>query len=189
MKNLYALLILALVAVGSQRIPAQKDAGGSFLHSDKGMRSLKSASGQDFEKRFLSQTIEHHRGSIELSQKALSLSLNPGVKKRAQTIVARAEHEIRLLTTWLSKWYKTGPQESEVRLIRGDMAERMNRPIKTQKDYIDQMVGHEEEEVQMGQFVARRSVHRQLSQMAAAMVRHSEADILYFLKALRAGGK
>lgn len=58
------------------------------------MSKLESATGKDFDRRFLDMTIEHHKGAVAMSRDALKNAKSSAVKDRAQTMIDKQDKEI-----------------------------------------------------------------------------------------------
>lgn len=58
------------------------------------MSKLESASGKDFDRRFLDMTIGHHEGAVAMSRDALKHAKSNEVKDRAQSMIDKQDKEI-----------------------------------------------------------------------------------------------
>ena len=75
--------------------------GGSMSHgsgdgmmSEADMKKLDDATGEDFNRMWLTMMIQHHQGAIEMSEGVLQTTSNPQVKQMAQGIVDGQKKEI-----------------------------------------------------------------------------------------------
>lgn len=58
------------------------------------MGKLESASGEEFDRRFIDMTITHHQGAVEMSKSELKSGKNQSVKDKAREIVDKQVKEI-----------------------------------------------------------------------------------------------
>ncbi len=72
--------------------------------------SLKSKTGDDFDKAFMSEMIIHHQGAIEMANIAKQNAKHDEIKTLADDILAAQSKEIDMMQTWQTQWgYKTTP--------------------------------------------------------------------------------
>lgn len=67
------------------------------------MSKLEKTSGSEFDKEFLSMTIEHHKGAIKMADAALKKSQNVGVKNKAQMIHDKQKGEVAQMENMLKE--------------------------------------------------------------------------------------
>ncbi len=61
------------------------------------MRKLTLASEEEFDRRFLDMTIQHHKGAISMAEDALKNASQPAVRAKAQEIAAKQASELQEL--------------------------------------------------------------------------------------------
>ena len=72
--------------------------------------SLKSKTGDDFDKAFMSEMIIHHQGAIEMANLAKQSAKHDEIKTLADNILAAQSKEIDMMQTWQTQWgYKSTP--------------------------------------------------------------------------------
>lgn len=74
---------------------------GTGMMSDDDLEALRSATGAELERLFLTQMIEHHQGAIEMAQDELDDGSDPDVLTLARTIIAAQTAEIAEMTAML----------------------------------------------------------------------------------------
>ena len=78
-------------------------AGMPGMMSDADMAGLKAATGAEFDKRFCTMMIAHHRGAVTMATEQLRQGANPEAKALAQQIITAQEKEIAQMTTLLGE--------------------------------------------------------------------------------------
>lgn len=76
-------------------------AGGSMTDMNA---ALEGKTGDEFDKEFITQMIEHHQGAIDMAKQA---QLNAGrdeIKNMAQDIITAQEKEIEQMQQWQKDW-------------------------------------------------------------------------------------
>jgi uncharacterized protein (DUF305 family) len=75
--------------------------GGAMSHGGSGgmmteadMKELSEATGDDFNRMWLTMMIEHHQGAVEMAEGVLQTTSNPEVEQMAQAIVEGQKKEI-----------------------------------------------------------------------------------------------
>lgn len=80
----------------------------SDMSMDEIATSLKSKSGDEFDKAFLTEMIAHHQGAIEMANLAKQNAKHEEIKNLANDIVTAQTKEITEMVSWQSQWsYKT----------------------------------------------------------------------------------
>lgn len=70
--------------------------------------SLKGKTGDDFDKAFIKQMIDHHQGAIDMAKLAKDNAKHDEVKKLSDDILAAQSKEIDMMQSWQTQWgYKT----------------------------------------------------------------------------------
>lgn len=91
------------------KIETDPHAGHSGSHQeDHGMMSadelaaLGTATGSDFERRWLTMMIEHHEGAVSMAMAVINGGANPSVRAMAEAIVVGQQSEIQRMTALLA---------------------------------------------------------------------------------------
>ena len=66
---------------------------------------LKGKTGEDFDKAFVSEMIEHHQGAVEMAQLALTNAKHQEVKDLAKDIISTQTKEIGMMQVWQKAWF------------------------------------------------------------------------------------
>lgn len=88
--------------------------GDSFMKDDMGMHGtmnhmmsgLTGKTGDAFDKAFISEMIEHHKGAVEMAQAVLKNSKRQELLKLAHDIISAQTGEIKMMETWQQTWFK-----------------------------------------------------------------------------------
>ncbi|NYF56642.1 DUF305 domain-containing protein [Micromonospora purpureochromogenes] len=90
-------------------VPSGSSAGGHHDHgmpgmmSDDDMAKLAAASGQEFDRQFLTMMIAHHQGAITMAKEEIASGANADAKAMAQQIVTAQESEIDTMRKILAR--------------------------------------------------------------------------------------
>ena len=79
---------------GADESAGPMDHGSGGMMSDDDMSSLADASGDEFDRMWLSMMIEHHQGAVDMAQDVLDTTANPDVKQLATAVVEGQQKEI-----------------------------------------------------------------------------------------------
>lgn len=66
--------------------------------------SLKNKKGDDFDKAFISEMINHHQGAIDMAKLAKTNAKHDEIKKLADGIISAQSQEITRMQTWQHEW-------------------------------------------------------------------------------------
>lgn len=76
--------------------------------------SLAGKKGDDFDKAFIEEMIQHHQGAIDMSELAEDRAEHSEIKQLSREIMAAQSREIELLQTWRADWgYKNVPRSHD----------------------------------------------------------------------------
>ncbi|MGW8376717.1 DUF305 domain-containing protein [Streptomyces sp. ODS28] len=73
------------------------DHGMSGMMSDSDMKELKAAKGEDFDKKYTSMMIDHHKGAVEMAEEERAKGRNATAKKLAKDVIDSQSAEIEHL--------------------------------------------------------------------------------------------
>jgi len=80
--------------------------------------NLKNKTGDDFDKAFLSEMIEHHQGAIDMAKLAKTNAKHDAIKKLADDILDAQSREIDHMQTWQGDWgYKSVPKSHGMNMM------------------------------------------------------------------------
>lgn len=66
--------------------------------------SLRGKRGDDFDKAFITDMIEHHQGAIEMAKLAENNARHDEIKKLSQEIISAQEAEVAQMRQWHAAW-------------------------------------------------------------------------------------
>lgn len=78
--------------------------GGTGMTMSQMSDHLKSKTGDDFDKAFLSSMTDHHRGAIDMAKLAEKNAKHDEIKKMAGDIMTAQSKEINMMQTWQTDW-------------------------------------------------------------------------------------
>lgn len=95
----------------STQISQPKTSDTAMTHStsqsmtmEQMMEGLKGKAGDDFDKAFISEMIEHHLGAINMAQEAKVNAKHDEIKKMADDIIFAQTTEINMMKQWQKDW-------------------------------------------------------------------------------------
>ncbi len=95
---------------------SSRNAGNVSNHMGMSMDSMSSAlqdkTGDDFDKIFISEMIDHHQGAIDMASLAKQNAKHEEIKKLADGIVTTQAKEINQMKTWQLQWGYGGSSDN-----------------------------------------------------------------------------
>ncbi len=80
---------------------------------------LQGKTGDDFDKAFIEQMINHHEGAIAMAQIAKTNAKHEEIKDLADDVISAQSQEIDMMQTWQTEWgYKDTPQSHDMDMMR-----------------------------------------------------------------------
>ena len=108
--GLIGLLLGGLLASASGSIIHKRGATDQTMTMNQITTALKNKTGDDCDKLFLSEMIDHHQSAIEMAKLADKQAKHEAVKQLAQDILSAQSKEIDQMQGWQSDWgYKAAP--------------------------------------------------------------------------------
>ena len=77
--------------------------GGSMSMNDM-MGGLADKEGDEFDKAFLSEMIEHHEGAIDMAKEVPDSAKHEELKELAEGIITAQTSEIKMMKQWQKDW-------------------------------------------------------------------------------------
>lgn len=94
-----------LVSLAATYLEPNKAADDSMAASMRAStESLKSKTGDDFDKAFISDMVMHHQGAIDMAKLAQKNARHDEVKQLSKNIISTQENEIVQMKQWQSIW-------------------------------------------------------------------------------------
>lgn len=78
--------------------------GGMDMSMNEMSGSLKDKTGDEFDKAFISQMIDHHQGAIDMANLAKVNAKHDEIKSLAEDIITAQTKEIRMMREWGVTW-------------------------------------------------------------------------------------
>jgi uncharacterized protein (DUF305 family) len=147
------------------------------------------ASGQvPFDQAFIDAMVPHHREAIEMAKAANSRGLTePDLEKIANDIIASQQGEIDQMLAWREQWSGSpqlggiqpevlGVPESELGMEHGS-ADEVTGAIDVDATFAEMMIAHHEGAIAMAEAAMERGQHKEVKDLAAAIVDAQEREI------------
>ncbi len=100
-------LIIGVVLTGAAMSMSKSTSSmhnGSSMTMEDMMNGLDGKTGDDFDKAFISEMIQHHQGAIDMAKEAQKNAKHEEVKSLANDIVTAQEKEISQMKDWQKQW-------------------------------------------------------------------------------------
>ena len=101
---------------GGDRQPQQNQVQSTSTadHNAQATAKLQNLRGDDFDKAFLAEMIQHHQGAIDMARLIESNARHDELKKLGQEIMTAQSREIDMMQSWQTDWgYKDTPKSHE----------------------------------------------------------------------------
>lgn len=80
-------------------------------HNQIATNKLKALKGDDFDKAFMAEMLQHHQGAIDMAKLTESNAKHSEIKQLGQDIMSAQSREIDMMQTWQGDWgYKATPR-------------------------------------------------------------------------------
>ena len=165
-----------------------KPQGEAMHHQKMGMRAmdaLSKLSGRAFNVAFLSQMTEHHRGAITMAKQALKVAKQPATRAEAQKVITAQTKEIGQFTGWLRSWYRTGPDQRQVNLVKADMKPMMQMKVTNDLMFYEMMIPHHQQAVRMAQLAVKKSDRAEIKSAARKIIADQTKEIAKYQRQFR----
>ena len=135
--------------------------------------------------RFIVMMIPHHEGAIAMADLALQRSRRPEIRTLAEGIRASQSNENKVMRRWYRQWYGTEvPSWSGANQGMGmgmpgfpTSLEALRGAADFDRAFLEQMIAHHRMGVMMATHAQWGTVHPELRQLEAAMVRAQSEEI------------
>lgn len=98
-------LLVSIAATTFEKQHTQVDGNHTTTSAMKmSTDNLKEKTGEDFDKAFIAEMIEHHEGAVEMSKLSATNAGRDEIKKLSNTIITSQESEITQMKRWQSEW-------------------------------------------------------------------------------------
>ena len=106
--------VMGMMGMHTQNFELAKNQGMNEMHEqmmgDEDMsmndmvESLKGKAGNEFDKAFISEMIDHHQGAIDMAQLAKIYAKHEEIKSLADDIISAQTSEIEMMEQWQKNW-------------------------------------------------------------------------------------
>jgi len=136
----------------------------------------------DMDRHFIEEMIPHHEDAVTMAELALTRAEHPELKQLAETIIRDQTREIEQMRTWYTSWYGVdAPRGDDAFRGRGmgqgmmgqgmmhddaDM-EVLQAALVFDKEFIEQMIPHHDDAIEMAELALSRAEHPEIKQLAA----------------------
>ena len=178
-------LVVLLVAV----VFVAAGCGGDGDSAEPAVDQQTVASGQvPFDQAFIDAMVPHHREAIEMAKAANSRGLTePDLEKIANDIIASQQGEIDQMLAWREQWFGSpqlggiqpevlGVPESELGMEHGG-ADEVAGAVDVDGTFAEMMIAHHEGAIAMAEAAMERGQHKEVKDLAAAIVDAQEREI------------
>lgn len=178
------LTLLALAALPAPALAQMNH--GTTTPSATGMgrpmdlSALGALTGKAFDRAFLSMMIPHHQAAVAMSQAVLGTQ-NPTVKTWANTIISDQNREIAQMNTLLKGY---GGVDSKMagmmKAMMGDMVGSVKGAGNKERAYVQGMIGHHADAIDMANLALRKSGTVGVLKLARDITRAQAGELYEF---------
>lgn len=94
-----------LVSLAATYLETDKVADDSMAASmQASTEGLKSKTGEDFDKAFITEMVMHHQGAIDMAKVAQKNARHDEIKQLSKNIISAQENEIAQMKQWQAAW-------------------------------------------------------------------------------------
>ena len=159
----------------------------AFAHNPGGKpdpmtASLEALKGAEFERSYLEQMIQHHRGGVEMAKLVGNHTKRPELREFADKMIQMQEQEITQMTRWLNDWYKASPKKvpnekagEEMKMYSSMLSAKHDDDF--DKSFLEMMSKHHHGAVEMSELAESKSTHAELKEFAAKIAKDQEEEI------------
>ncbi len=164
--------LLAVLATGALLTAA--GCGSYHDHRDVGGPKPATANGADAS--FAAEMAEHHQGAIHMARIARRRAEHPEIRRLARSIESTQQAEIRVLKHLGEELHDEGEHAGGHGMAHADLpALRRAKPF--DRAFIDAMIPHHEDAIEMSQKVIAEGEHPDLRRMAKAIITAQAGEI------------
>ncbi|MBU4539270.1 MAG: DUF305 domain-containing protein [Weeksellaceae bacterium] len=131
---------------------------------------------------FAKMMIEHHKGSVKMSELLLEKGKNDELKAFGRKVIAAQNQEIMLMEKFINEKEVSADSETFQKELSQSMSAMMNREIKIydniDKDYAEQMIPHHQSAVDMAKVYLKYGKQKELLNLCREIVETQTAEIL-----------
>ncbi len=144
--------------------------------------TLQPLKGAEFEKSYLGQMIQHHRGAIEMAKLVRDHTQRAELRKLADDIMSMQEKEIETMTGWLKDWHNAGPKDVANEKAKEEMKMHMSmltgkKDADFDKAFLQMMSMHHHSAVEMSEQAESKSTHPELKELATKIAKDQQKEI------------
>ncbi|HEV8044237.1 MAG TPA: DUF305 domain-containing protein [Rubrobacter sp.] len=167
--------------------------GGMMGEEGMGGGSMMGSFDEDkpFDLQFIDQMTMHHEGAIMSSERMISDSKRPDLRKLADNIEASQSEQIDQMQEWRDEWYPDAKQTSVMpagameemmgdgmmeQMMGGSMQEMMGGDAADEM-FLRMMIPHHQMAVDMSEKALERSEHPELEGLARKIIDEQRAEI------------
>lgn len=96
--------MMNMMGIRNTRTSQTTSTGHMGMSMDDMNTALENKTGDDFDKLFISEMIDHHQGAIDMATLAKQSAKHDEIKKLADDIVAAQTKEIEQMKAWQKQW-------------------------------------------------------------------------------------
>lgn len=144
--------------------------------------------GEAYDEAYIGDMLAHHEGALNMSEMVSAGTERPELLQLAQTIMQTQSRELMKMQTWQQEWgYERtmgghGSHAGMGNEMSGDMmmmGEELTglKGTKFDKKFLELMIEHHQQAVDMSKYADTNASHRELKDLAKAVIAAQEAEI------------
>jgi len=157
--------------VAPTSLPSAPTAAG-MNHGDHGGATAS----QPYDALFIDSMIVHHEGAITMARLALQSADRPEIRRMAEEIIVAQQAEIERMRAWRAAWYPDLPPTAGMSMDMGPMDVAPGETFFDRR-FLEAMTPHHEGAVAMARDAPQKAEHREIGELAGAIIATQEAEI------------
>lgn len=190
MKKIYiAAIVVLAIGVGvsggllarksstkSAATPAGTTATSDHMSMAMSADSLKTLTGNAYDKQFITMMSEHHAGAIAMAS-YVNTSNKPEIKQLAENIISTQTKELADMKSWAMKYgYDyTAPSQESIDANTISFAGKTGDAL--DKQFLTDMLGHHQGALDMAQYSAKNAKHQEIKTLSANIIKTQTGEI------------
>lgn len=142
-----------------------------------GMAADEMAEDVPFDLAFIDSMIEHHRGAIDMAERAQVEAEQPELRAMARAVIDAQVGEIAQMEAWRVEWYPGETVTAGMDMPMGDMELSDDDSIPFDQRFITAMIAHHEGAVGMAEAALTEAEHEEIRALAQEIIEAQQAEI------------
>lgn len=170
--------------VESDKSSVETNPAADAVNSSK----LSTLQGDDFDKAFLTQMVEHHIGAVAMAKLVDTEAQDPRIKQLALSIIDSQSKEINDMKNWAESWNIkiTDPTQHDIDHMTAQLDGKSGKQLDTA--FLSEMIGHHQSAINMSLLALDNANHQELVTLSQQIEATQESEIFLMKDIAQAAG-